>query len=159
DLGQSFDSNKTLTHYELNPQKGQAVLFVGASLMQITTQIMIMSGGIHGEDSPREVLHINPGYGLQGIMKLILPQKLVKPNLLSLTLTDIMSHIKHQEYCSLLVLNQESFSIHHSKYTPQYKWLEQELPKVNRSETPWLIVLMHSPWYNSYNYHYMEGEP
>ena len=29
DLGQSFDSNKTLTHYELNPQKGQAVLFVG----------------------------------------------------------------------------------------------------------------------------------
>ena len=44
------------------------------------------------------------------------------------------------------------------KYTPQYKWLEKELPKVNRSETPWLIVLMHSPWYNSYNYHYMEGE-
>ena len=29
DLGQSFDSNKTLTHYELNPIKGQAVLFVG----------------------------------------------------------------------------------------------------------------------------------
>lgn len=44
------------------------------------------------------------------------------------------------------------------KYTPQYKWLETELPKVNRSETPWLIVLVHSPWYNSYNYHYMEGE-
>lgn len=44
------------------------------------------------------------------------------------------------------------------KYTPQYKWLESELPKVNRSETPWLIVMMHSPWYNSYNYHYMEGE-
>jgi len=21
-----------------------------------------------------------------------------------------------------------------------------------------LIVLMHAPWYNSYNYHYMEGE-
>ncbi|KAK4772758.1 hypothetical protein SAY86_014533 [Trapa natans] len=44
------------------------------------------------------------------------------------------------------------------KYTPQYVWLEQELPKVNRTETPWLIVLMHSPWYNSYNYHFMEGE-
>ncbi|GKV21093.1 hypothetical protein SLEP1_g31111 [Rubroshorea leprosula] len=27
-----------------------------------------------------------------------------------------------------------------------------------KTETPWLIVLMHSPWYNSYNYHYMEGE-
>lgn len=44
------------------------------------------------------------------------------------------------------------------KYTPQYTWLEQELPKVHRSETPWLIVLLHSPWYNSNNYHYMEGE-
>lgn len=29
DLGQSFDSNKTLTHYESNPVKGEAVLFVG----------------------------------------------------------------------------------------------------------------------------------
>ncbi|KAL6270024.1 hypothetical protein ACE6H2_026935 [Prunus campanulata] len=29
DLGQTYDSNATLTHYELNPQKGQAVLFVG----------------------------------------------------------------------------------------------------------------------------------
>lgn len=44
------------------------------------------------------------------------------------------------------------------KYTPQNQWLEEELPKVNRRETPWLIVLMHSPWYNSYDYHYMEGE-
>lgn len=44
------------------------------------------------------------------------------------------------------------------KYTPQYKWLLNELPKVNRTETPWLIVLMHSPIYNSYLHHYMEGE-
>ncbi|CAF2247752.1 unnamed protein product [Brassica rapa subsp. narinosa] len=44
------------------------------------------------------------------------------------------------------------------KYTPQYVWLEQELKNVNREETPWLIVMVHSPWYNSVNYHYMEGE-
>lgn len=44
------------------------------------------------------------------------------------------------------------------KYTPQYKWLEKEFPKVNREETPWLIVLMHSPIYSSYVDHYMEGE-
>ena len=29
DFGQSYDSNKTLTHYELNPRKGQTLLFVG----------------------------------------------------------------------------------------------------------------------------------
>ena len=44
------------------------------------------------------------------------------------------------------------------KYTPQYNWLEKEFPKVNRTETPWLIVLMHCPLYSSYVHHYMEGE-
>lgn len=46
----------------------------------------------------------------------------------------------------------------YGKYTPQYQWLQHELPKVNRTETAWLIVLMHAPWYNSFNYPFMEGE-
>lgn len=29
---------------------------------------------------------------------------------------------------------------------------------MNRTETPWLIVLMHCPMYSSYVHHYMEGE-
>ncbi|XWS25842.1 hypothetical protein CRYUN_Cryun27aG0101700 [Craigia yunnanensis] len=44
------------------------------------------------------------------------------------------------------------------KSTPQYRWLRDELPKVDRSETPWLIVLMHCPMYNSNSHHFMEGE-
>nr|XP_043624591.1 bifunctional purple acid phosphatase 26-like [Erigeron canadensis] len=44
------------------------------------------------------------------------------------------------------------------KYTPQYEWLEAELKKVDRKKTPWLIVIMHSPMYNSNSAHYMEGE-
>ncbi|KAG9140283.1 hypothetical protein Leryth_024431 [Lithospermum erythrorhizon] len=35
DLGQTFDSNITLTHYELNPAKGQTILFVGTSYLII----------------------------------------------------------------------------------------------------------------------------
>ncbi|KAK4428787.1 Purple acid phosphatase 10 [Sesamum alatum] len=62
--------------------------------------------------------------------------------------------IKH---ASAYIIVLSSYSAY-GKYTPQYNWLEQELPKVNRAETPWLIVLLHSPWYNSNNYHYMEGE-
>ncbi|CAL0309949.1 unnamed protein product [Lupinus luteus] len=31
----------------------------------------------------------------------------------------------------------------------QYKWLEEDLKKVNRKNTPWLVVLVHAPWYNS----------
>ncbi|XP_014508892.1 bifunctional purple acid phosphatase 26 isoform X1 [Vigna radiata var. radiata] len=44
------------------------------------------------------------------------------------------------------------------KYTPQYMWLQEELKRVDREKTPWLIVLMHIPLYNSNGAHYMEGE-
>jgi hypothetical protein len=33
--------------------------------------------------------------------------------------------------------------------SPQYIWLEQDLQSVNRSRTPWLIVVSHRPMYSS----------
>ncbi|CAB4290100.1 unnamed protein product [Prunus armeniaca] len=116
----------TLTHYALNPLKGQTVLYLGdlsyADDYPYHDNVRWDTWGRFTERSA----------GVQGIMRLILPQNLVKQYLLSLTLT--------------------------GPSTPQYQWLETELPKVNRSETPWLIVIMHCPWYNSYYSHYMEGE-
>ncbi|XP_027177257.1 bifunctional purple acid phosphatase 26 [Coffea eugenioides] len=44
------------------------------------------------------------------------------------------------------------------KYTPQWRWLAEELERVDRKKTPWLIVLMHVPIYNSNEAHFMEGE-
>lgn len=44
------------------------------------------------------------------------------------------------------------------KYTPQWMWLREELKQVDREKTPWLIVLMHIPIYNSNEAHFMEGE-
>lgn len=44
------------------------------------------------------------------------------------------------------------------KYTPQWEWLSEELKRVDREKTPWLIVVMHVPIYNSNEAHYMEGE-
>ncbi|XP_076886400.1 putative purple acid phosphatase 20 [Bidens hawaiensis] len=40
----------------------------------------------------------------------------------------------------------------------QYKWLESDLKKVDRSRTPWLFVLVHAPWYNSNKAHQGEKE-
>ncbi|CAL0309945.1 unnamed protein product [Lupinus luteus] len=40
----------------------------------------------------------------------------------------------------------------------QYKWLEGDLKKVNRKNTPWLVVLIHAPWYNSNRAHQGEKE-
>lgn len=40
--------------------------------------------------------------------------------------------------------------------SPQFKWLKQELLSVDRLLTPWLIVVWHSPWYNSNDSHHDE---
>lgn len=40
----------------------------------------------------------------------------------------------------------------------QYKWLERDLAKVNREETPWLVATWHPPWYSTYTAHYKEVE-
>lgn len=39
----------------------------------------------------------------------------------------------------------------------QYKWLQADLGKVNRGKTPWIVVLIHAPWYNTNTAH--QGEP
>ncbi|GAV89364.1 Metallophos domain-containing protein, partial [Cephalotus follicularis] len=44
------------------------------------------------------------------------------------------------------------------KYTPQWVWLREELKRVDREKTSWLIVLMHFLIYNSNEAHFMEGE-
>jgi len=37
----------------------------------------------------------------------------------------------------------------------QYEWLRRDLAKVDRQITPWLIVVMHTPWYTSNAHHPM----
>lgn len=45
-----------------------------------------------------------------------------------------------------------------SKSSAQYKWLEADLAKVDRTKTPWIFVLLHAPWYNTNTAHKGEGE-
>ncbi|KAL5740080.1 hypothetical protein ACOSQ2_029260 [Xanthoceras sorbifolium] len=40
----------------------------------------------------------------------------------------------------------------------QYKWLEADLKKIDRGRTPWIVVLIHAPWYNSNTAHQGEHE-
>ncbi|KDP26377.1 hypothetical protein JCGZ_17535 [Jatropha curcas] len=48
--------------------------------------------------------------------------------------------------------------IAYDKSADQYKWLENDLAKVDRSVTPWIIATWHPPWYSSYKAHYREAE-
>lgn len=40
----------------------------------------------------------------------------------------------------------------------QYRWLAKDLAAVDRTATPWLVVLLHAPWYNTNAAHQGEGE-
>jgi acid phosphatase type 7 len=41
----------------------------------------------------------------------------------------------------------------------QYAWLTEYLStSINRTKTPWLVAMMHVPWYSSNSGHWMEGE-
>ncbi|KAK2978262.1 hypothetical protein RJ640_017113 [Escallonia rubra] len=167
DLGQSYDSNKTLTHYELNPAKGDAVLFLGDLSYadnypnhdnvrwdtwgrfverSVAYQPWIWTTGNHEIDFAPEIGETKPFKPFTHRYRV--------PYKASNSTAPFWYSIKR---ASAYIIVLSSYSAY-GKYTPQFKWLEEEFPKVNRSETPWLIVLLHSPWYNSYNYHYMEGE-
>jgi len=38
-----------------------------------------------------------------------------------------------------------------------YRWLEKDLQGINPSQTPWVIVAFHSPWYSTYMGSYREN--
>ncbi|KAJ1698400.1 hypothetical protein LUZ63_006912 [Rhynchospora breviuscula] len=166
DLGQTYDSNTTLSHYESN-RKAETVLYVGdlsyadnypdhdnnrwdswARFVERSTayQPWIWTAGNHELD-------FEPSLGEKEPFKPF-KHRYLTPYRASDSTAPFWYSVKRAS-AHIIVLS--SYSAY-GKYTPQYRWLEEELPKVNRSETPWLIVLVHSPWYNSYNYHYMEGE-
>ncbi|KAL9322311.1 hypothetical protein ACSQ67_010364 [Phaseolus vulgaris] len=167
DLGQTFDSNTTLAHYESNPHKGQAVLFVGdlsyadnhpnhdnvrwdtwGRFVERNTayQPWIWATGNHELDYAPELGETEPFKPFK--------HRYHVPYKASGSTEPFWYSVK---IASAHIIVLASYSAY-GKYTPQYEWLEAELKKVDRSKTPWLIVLVHSPWYNSYTYHYMEGE-
>ncbi|XP_027341385.1 purple acid phosphatase-like [Abrus precatorius] len=167
DLGQTSDSNRTLAHYESNPHKGQAVLYVGdlsyadnhpyhdnvrwdtwgRMVERIAAyQPWIWTTGNHELDFAPEIGESEPFKPFK--------HRYHVPYKASGSTAPFWYSIKRAS-AHIIVLS--SYSAY-GKYTPQYQWLEAELPKVDRTKTPWLIVLLHSPWYNSYTYHYMEGE-
>lgn len=41
--------------------------------------------------------------------------------------------------------------------SPQHEFLKEDLQSVNRARTPWVVVMFHTPWYNSNTHHYLEG--
>ncbi|KAL7201836.1 hypothetical protein ACSBR1_033521 [Camellia fascicularis] len=150
-----------------NPIKGQAVLFAGDLSYaddhpnhdntkwdtfgrfiekSVAYQPWIWSAGNHEIDLASNLEEIDP-------FKPYLHRYYV-PYKASQSTSPFRYSIKR---ASTYIIVLSSYSAY-GKYTPQYKWLEQELPKINRYKTPWVIVILQAPWYNTNHYHYMEGE-
>lgn len=41
----------------------------------------------------------------------------------------------------------------------QYQWFETELRNVNRESSPWLVVIVHCPMYNTFRFHKTDPQP
>ncbi|CAL0309019.1 unnamed protein product [Lupinus luteus] len=132
DLGQTFDSNTTLTHYQNS--KGNTLLYVGD-----LSYADNYPNHDNGETQPFKPFS----------------NRYHTPYVASQSTEPYYYSIKRGP-AHIIVL--ASYSAYGTS-SLQYKWLTSELPKVDRTKTSWLIVLMHAPWYNSYYSHYMEGEP
>ncbi|KAL2892950.1 Purple acid phosphatase 25 [Bienertia sinuspersici] len=166
DLGQTYASNSTLGHYMAN-KKGQAVLFVGdlsyADNWPLHDQRKWDTWGRFTENSAAYQAWIwtagNHELDVAPEINEYVPFKAYKhryhvPYKSSGSTSPLWYSIKRGPAHIIVLSSYSAFT----KYTAQYNWLEAELKKVNRHETPWLIVMMHAPLYNSDNYHYMEGE-
>lgn len=168
DLGQTLHSHSTLQHYKEG--EGQCVLFVGdltyadrhteapneiglrwdtwGRLIEPVAayQPWIWTTGNHDID-------YFPDLGLSGDFQQF-KKRYPSPYKASKSVDPLFYAIRRGP-AHIIVLSSYSPFI---KYTPQYKWLDAELKKVDRKTTPWLIVLMHVPLYNTNTAHYMEGE-
>lgn len=56
------------------------------------------------------------------------------------------------------IISLNSYSQSHPS-SAMYRWLQKDLTAFNRTKTPWLIVMMHAPWYNSNKGHIGEATP
>ncbi|MBA0597851.1 bifunctional purple acid phosphatase 26 isoform X1 [Gossypium raimondii] len=166
DLGQTYNSLSTLEHYMQSG--GQTVLFLGdlsyADRYQYNDvgirwdswgrfiersaayQPWIWSAGNHEIEYMPDVGEVLP-------FKSFL-HRFSTPHLASRSNNPLWYAIRRVS-AHIIVLSSYS---PHVKYTPQWLWLRDELKRVDRKKTPWLIILMHVPIYNSNQAHFMEGE-
>ncbi|KAJ6408109.1 hypothetical protein OIU84_011420 [Salix udensis] len=166
DLGQTYNSLSTLEHYIKSG--AQAVLFVGD--LAYADRYKYNDVGIRWDSWGRFVERSaayqpwmwsagNHEIEYMPYMGEVIPFKSYlnrypTPHLASKSSSPLWYAIRRAS-AHIIVLSSYSPFV---KYTPQWEWLREELKRVDREKTPWLIVLVHIPIYNSNEAHFMEGE-
>lgn len=165
DLGQTFHSLSTFKHYLQS--NGQAVLYVGdlsyADNYEYDNGIRWDTWGRFIEPSAayqpwiwtagNHEIEYRPKLGQTVPFQPYLHRYQV-PYIASGSTSPLWYSVKRASAHIIVLSSYSPFA----KYTPQWVWLKSEIQHVDREKTPWLIVLMHAPLYNSNSFHYMEGE-
>ncbi|KAA8521590.1 hypothetical protein F0562_012263 [Nyssa sinensis] len=166
DLGQTYNSLSTLQHYMQTG--GQTVLFVGD--LSYADRYEYNDVGIRWDSWGRFIeqsaayqpwiwsagnheIEYMPNMGEVLPFKSYL-HRFATPHSASKSSNPLWYSVRRAS-AHIIVLSSYSPYV---KYTPQWRWLREELKRVDREKTPWLIVLMHAPIYSSNVAHYMEGE-
>ncbi|CAN8232475.1 unnamed protein product [Cochlearia groenlandica] len=166
DMGQTFNSLSTMEHYMHSG--AQAVLFLGdlsyadryqyndvgvrwdswGRFVERSTayQPWLWSAGNHEIDYMPYMGEVTP-------FKNFL-QRYTTPYVASKSSNPLWYAVRRASAHIIVISSYSPFV----KYTPQWHWLSEEFTRVDREKTPWLIVLMHAPIYNSNEAHFMEGE-
>ncbi|CAK9855171.1 unnamed protein product [Sphagnum jensenii] len=165
DLGQTYDSATTLQHYLQS--SGQCLLYVGdlsyADTYPFDYQVRweTWSRLIEGSAAYQPWIWTSGNHDIEFLPQVgeIKPFKSFKnrfpiPYQASNSTSPLWYSIKRGS-AHIIVLS--SYSAY-GNFTPQWGWLQTEFSTVNRNVTPWLIVLLHCPWYNSSAANYMQGE-
>ncbi|KAJ3687126.1 hypothetical protein LUZ61_016290 [Rhynchospora tenuis] len=162
DLGQTYDSNSTLTHYKANTDAAALLCLGDFSYADQYPNHDNVRWDTWGRFTESSVAY-QPWIWTVGNHKLDFGETTpFKPMSYRYPTPYTASGSTEQYYYSVRrasahIIELASYSSY-GKNTPQYVWLQSELKKVNRAVIPWLIVTVHAPWYNSYVKHYMEGE-
>ncbi|GMH07033.1 hypothetical protein Nepgr_008873 [Nepenthes gracilis] len=166
DLGQTYNSLSTLQHYMQS--RGQSVLFVGD--LSYADRYRYNDVGIRWDSWGRFIepcAAYQPWIWTAGnheidympYMGEVIPFKsylhrYATPHVASKSSSPLWYAVRRASAHIIVISSYSPFV----KYTPQWRWLQEELKRVDRKMTPWLIVLMHAPIYSSNVAHYREGE-
>ncbi|KAL6603975.1 hypothetical protein ACP70R_044336 [Stipagrostis hirtigluma subsp. patula] len=165
DLGQTFESNNTLSHYQAN--KGDAVLYLGdLSYADYYEPIDQKRWDTWGRFIERSAAY-QPWLWTVGNHEEELDEahnetvafksfthRYPTPYQAAGSSEPFWYSVK---LASAHIIVLACYS-DYSEGSSQWRWLQAELKRVDRKTTPWLIVLMHAPWYNSNTAHYREFE-
>ncbi|KAH8964065.1 hypothetical protein BDL97_04G044600 [Sphagnum fallax] len=165
DLGQSYDSVTTLEHYAQS--SGKCLLYVGDlsyadnypfyyQVRWDTWSRLIESSAAYQPwiwTSGNHEIEFLPEVGETKIFKSF-KARFPTPYKASNSTSQLWYSIKRGSAHIIVLASYSSYGI----FSPQWTWLQTELSTVDRNVTPWLLVLLHCPWYNSNAASYMAGE-